>query len=1141
MDGDSLFGVSALIMENGISSVSWNPFSSDDQKHWTSPANGDRGAVETVRENHSDQDCDVKTESSVLPNTTSLTKSDSVHQTAQFSDDPFPAPDWVSFPPPESFKDHTANGFRSTSDTRSEEIDIFQPYKEKADTDFNQNAESWPSSNQNAESWPSSNQNAESWPSSNQSTESWPSSNQNTECWPSSNQNAESWPSSNQNAESWPSSNQNAESWPSSHQKDPLLEYILSRGKTFPAPASEPPSVNQEASSKADGFLKAPSASSSPFVSDTNDIFKRSEVSDIQALDPLFAPQTEVRSSQKSEEDLLLSRQDEAHDVSTDRVLQETPALASSSTNLSNGDLMFRRRPPRAAPRSKAPKPPALPQITSTEMERDPLVYEDVLLIGQENCVEDWPEHSPELSPDWKPAGRLRLRRDSVRIPAASAGGGEEGLKKSGRQSLGRRLRHSLLIRRSSKDKSGDEVKSPETNSVSLNPGSKLINGTEEFFAQDEEQNEAAEYKSKKPSKPKIITLRRSSKVKSAEAPDYKDDLTSSWKHDDLERLREKKAEDVDCKPKQPHKFNPPVPHRPSKSFSKDRSLEEDLDPGASVRDSHQVKLVLSPEMDTHLDDEEPNTEETDGQQKWRKKVRVQFVPRRGFVIARSRHDRTNQTQEETPHLKDGADAELKGACGFTPHPPTKDGERFDDLKGALGHELKTDTLLKSEAGRSAQRSYSNGVTSPAWDSKADLETDVCGSSALFTPSDASEKHQRVKFPRLHRRQSKSFEEAEMNEGRDSQMKKPPLLSHRDSKKGADLFKAGDVEPAEEYTLDNKPQKHTETEALHRGSKCPPGDLHLSDAAKAEWLSAQMDMRRLKDEEEEQKLEEEEDEGDTDSLMEWWNTVESWDEIRPDEAISTKEEETISFKAVADRVHRGLRVYLKLFMERAELLYQHVLILYGIADDLSNFHHNAKIANITGGTTTAVGGAAAIVGLALIPVTFGASIIISAVGLGVATAGGITAASASLSDTINNMHDRKKIEIIIMDYEAQLVEMQHCLRFVIEGLCRLRSHPLLRRNNYYTGDWEVRRALQTISLASDPVERAEELIQRTLAKLASLQKGIDKYFTKDLKEVKKGCKKEVTAEVRSLAKQLHEGLAELNSIREQLLDAGGYI
>ncbi len=122
---------------------------------------------------------------------------------------------------------------------------------------------------------------------------------------------------------------------------------------------------------------------------------------------------------------------------------------------------------------------------------------------------------------------------------------------------------------------------------------------------------------------------------------------------------------------------------------------------------------------------------------------------------------------------------------------------------------------------------------------------------------------------------------------------------------------------------------------------------------------------------------------------------------------------TRSLCLLSDRLKRSLirstavsRVYLKLFMERAELLYQHVLILYGIADDLSNFHHRAKIANITGGTTTAVGGAAVITGLALIPVTFGVSIIISAIGLGIATAGGITAASASISDTINNMHVR---------------------------------------------------------------------------------------------------------------------------------------
>lgn len=116
-----------------------------------------------------------------------------------------------------------------------------------------------------------------------------------------------------------------------------------------------------------------------------------------------------------------------------------------------------------------------------------------------------------------------------------------------------------------------------------------------------------------------------------------------------------------------------------------------------------------------------------------------------------------------------------------------------------------------------------------------------------------------------------------------------------------------------------------------------------------------------------------------------------------------------SFTILADKVHRGLRLFNKVFTERAEVLWQSIITLHAIADDISTFHHKAKIAGITGGTTTAVGGVTAIAGLALAPFTFGASLVITAVGVGVATAGGITSASAAISDNVNNMHDRKKV------------------------------------------------------------------------------------------------------------------------------------
>lgn len=136
--------------------------------------------------------------------------------------------------------------------------------------------------------------------------------------------------------------------------------------------------------------------------------------------------------------------------------------------------------------------------------------------------------------------------------------------------------------------------------------------------------------------------------------------------------------------------------------------------------------------------------------------------------------------------------------------------------------------------------------------------------------------------------------------------------------------------------------------------------------------------------------------------------------------------------------------------------------------------------------------------------------------------------------------DRKKIEVVLQGYKTRLAELRRCLCFVAEGVRRLRSHPLLRRNNYYAGDWEVRRALQTISLVGEPVEQAEDIVEKSTTALNSVCKGMDNYFSKDSKELKMGCKKEVTMQVNMLAKLLHDGLVELTSIREQLMEAIGH-
>uniref|UniRef100_A0A1A7Z7Z3 Apolipoprotein L domain containing 1 n=1 Tax=Nothobranchius furzeri TaxID=105023 RepID=A0A1A7Z7Z3_NOTFU len=310
-----------------------------------------------------------------------------------------------------------------------------------------------------------------------------------------------------------------------------------------------------------------------------------------------------------------------------------------------------------------------------------------------------------------------------------------------------------------------------------------------------------------------------------------------------------------------------------------------------------------------------------------------------------------------------------------------------------------------------------------------------------------------------------------------------------------------------------------------------PADL--SEAAKAEWMAAQNDLG----------LDEEdfEEDGDTDSLMEWWCTVEQWDELPSDEEeAAIKEDESKSFTILAGKVERGLRVFNKVFTERAEVLWESILQLHFLADDISEFHQKARIAGITGGTTTAVGSVAAITGLALAPLTFGASLVVTAVGVGVAAAGGITSASAAISDNVHNMNDRKKVEALLKEYEEHMMAISKILHFLNQGLYKLRGHPFLRSGTqHYSQDWEIRKAVQVIGLVDSPVMRATSITDDAVASLQGLFQGMDKYFAKDSRELKKGCKKEIVAEIRQVANVLNDCIVELNAIREDLQKATG--
>lgn len=140
-----------------------------------------------------------------------------------------------------------------------------------------------------------------------------------------------------------------------------------------------------------------------------------------------------------------------------------------------------------------------------------------------------------------------------------------------------------------------------------------------------------------------------------------------------------------------------------------------------------------------------------------------------------------------------------------------------------------------------------------------------------------------------------------------------------------------------------------------------------------------------------------------------------------------------AMEQVADRVYLAARVFVYLFNQRGALLQQRILELLAVADAADEFHKKTVSAAVGGGVASVCGSVATITGLVLAPFTFGTSIIVTAVGLGVATAGSIMSATAKITDTVHSNMDRKKVERMIQGYQEEIRDIRLCLEFVQVG------------------------------------------------------------------------------------------------------------
>ncbi|KAG5846275.1 hypothetical protein ANANG_G00148050 [Anguilla anguilla] len=107
--------------------------------------------------------------------------------------------------------------------------------------------------------------------------------------------------------------------------------------------------------------------------------------------------------------------------------------------------------------------------------------------------------------------------------------------------------------------------------------------------------------------------------------------------------------------------------------------------------------------------------------------------------------------------------------------------------------------------------------------------------------------------------------------------------------------------------------------------------------------------------------------------------------------------------------------------------------LDGVADGLERMLWGTTVGSLTGGVIGAAGGITTIVGLALAPLTLGASLIVTGVGIGVAAAGGVTGAASNVTKMVNEHTDRRTIENIIHECEAKMLSLVTCLQLISKG------------------------------------------------------------------------------------------------------------
>lgn len=121
--------------------------------------------------------------------------------------------------------------------------------------------------------------------------------------------------------------------------------------------------------------------------------------------------------------------------------------------------------------------------------------------------------------------------------------------------------------------------------------------------------------------------------------------------------------------------------------------------------------------------------------------------------------------------------------------------------------------------------------------------------------------------------------------------------------------------------------------------------------------------------------------------------------------------------------------FMKEFPQVKQDLEERIRKLYALADEVDKVHRDCTITQVAASSTGAVSGILTIIGLSLVPVTLGVSLVLSATGIGLGAAAAVTGVTASIVEESKNKSAKAEASRLLStgsDTEKVVEEVLRC-------------------------------------------------------------------------------------------------------------------